>query len=97
MGPIDSPLAKFGVEVTDSKYVVLNMAIMNNLAAQIIRIYQAVSDLSPYMAKMDIKDEPMPCLRKIVAIMNSEEVIARIKEEIVKVKKLKLQNRAADE
>ena len=39
----------------------------------------------------------MPCLRKIVAIMNSEEVIARIKEEIVKVKKLKLQNRAADE
>ena len=76
---------------------VLNMAIMNNLAAQIIRIYQAVSDLSPYMAKMDIKDEPMPCLRKIVAIMNSEEVIARIKEEIVKVKKLKLQNRAADE
>jgi predicted transposase YbfD/YdcC len=76
---------------------VLNMAIMNNLAAQMIRIYQAISDLSPYMAKMDIKDEPIPCLKKIVAVMNSEEVITKVKEEIVKVKKLKLQNKTACE
>lgn len=37
MGPIDSPLAKIGVQVTDSAYVVVNMRIMANMGADVLK------------------------------------------------------------
>jgi phosphoenolpyruvate carboxykinase (GTP) len=37
MGPLDSPLAKIGVEVTDSAYVAVSMRIMCHMGAHVLK------------------------------------------------------------
>ncbi len=48
MGPLDSPLAKIGVQITDSAYVVVNMRIMAHMGASILkRLEDEVSEAVP--------------------------------------------------
>ncbi|MFA5683194.1 MAG: phosphoenolpyruvate carboxykinase (GTP) [Lysobacteraceae bacterium] len=50
MGPIDSPLARCGVEITDSPYVVANMRIMTRMgAAALARIEREGAEGKPFV------------------------------------------------
>ena len=47
MGPIDSPQARFGVEITDSAYVVVNMHLMTRVSPRVLDKIQAGTDWVP--------------------------------------------------
>ena len=64
MGPIGSPIAKTGVELTDSIYVVLNMAIMTRMGKKVLDAFPA--DSNDFVRGLHSKADVDPEKRYIV-------------------------------
>jgi len=64
MGPIGSPIAKTGIELTDSIYVVLNMAIMTRMGKKVLDAFPA--DSNDFVRGLHSKADVDPEKRYIV-------------------------------
>ena len=73
MGPVGSPLAKIGIEVTDSIYVVLNMAIMTRVGAKVLEV---LGDSNDWVRGLHCKCDVDPEKRYICQFPEDNTIIS---------------------
>ena len=73
MGPIGSPLAKIGIEVTDSIYGVLNMAIMTRVGSKVL---EALGDSNDWVRGLHAKCDVDPEKRYICQFPEDNTIIS---------------------